>query len=740
MATNPVGDETHDPVGGLGIARKPSVRALFEARSVALVGASQRPGSVGETMLRQLRLGGFTGRIHPVNPKYDALDGLRCLPDLGALDESVDLAVLAVPDTALQAELERAASVGCDAAVIFGSPREAPSPTDRPDARTWAGRSEEELARGRAAGSAATVRERMRATADDAGMAVCGPNCMGFLDLPNRLRAVAYYEPFEREPGPVTFVSHSGSVFSAMLHNQRGTEFDLVVSAGEELTHTVADYVRYALERETTRVIALFLETVRDPEGFRAALALAAERDVPIVALTVGRTEVSRELVHAHSGAIAGDDAAYEALFDRYGVLRVRTLDELTDTVELLASGRRARPGGLAAVLDSGGERAHLLDVADWVGVRFADLSPRTTDRLAEVLEPGLPPVNPLDAWGTNSRFEHVYRESIRALLEDPDTGAFTLAVDITPEEDLALGYVPLLEEVAASTGLPVAVLGHVSSAVGRRQADRLRRSGIPVLEGTASGLRAFRALFEYRDARRRSAPDPPPAPHAVRADWKARLRDGEPLSEAGSLALLADYGLPVVPHHLVSTESAALAAADGLPWPVVLKTAAPGVTHKTELGGVRAGLRDEDDVRDAYRSIAARLGPDVIVSQQVGGVELTIGVVVDAQFGPLVLVGAGGVLVGLLRDRAVALAPIDEAWAARLLDRLQVRPVLDGFRGGPQADVGAVARAVATVSVLAADLADHLTAVDVNPLIAGPDGCVAVDALVVPRGPSPSG
>jgi acetate---CoA ligase (ADP-forming) len=710
-------------------ADRPTVAPLFESRSVALVGASPRPGSVGETMLRQLLGGGFTGEVVPVNPRYDAIDGLPCAPDLEQLDHPVDLAILAVPEVSLERELERAAATGVGAAVIFGSPRGTPE-----ERRPLGEGPDPDGRRGRAASEAHAVRGRMRATALRAGMVICGPNCMGFVDLANQLRAVGYYQPLDRRPGTVSFISHSGSVFSALLHNRRGTEFDLVVSAGEELTHTVADYARYALDRERTRIIALFLETVRDPAGFTEVLALAAERDVPVVALTVGSTATSREFVEAHSGAVAGDDAAYEALFDRYGVVRVRTLDELTDTIELLAAGRRARPGGLAAVLDSGGERAHLIDVAASVGVPFAELEPRTVARLSAVLGPDLPPVNPLDAWGTNSSFPTVYRESIRALLDDPGTGAFTLAVDITPE-DPEQGYVRLVEEAAASTDLPVAVVTHVSSAIAPRQAERLRRAGIPVLEGTASGMRALRALFELRDARTTPPPHPPESPRVeILGRWRSRLAPADrPLAEAEALALLADHGVPVVAHRSVASEADAVAAASALGWPVVLKTAAPGLTHKTEVDGVVLGLTDGSQVARSYRELAGRLGPEALVARQVTGIELALGAIVDPHFGPIVLVAAGGALVELLQDRAVGLAPFDAAWARRMIDRLRARPLLDGHRGAPAVDVEGLCRVVARFSVLAGELAPHLSAIDVNPLVVNPDGCVAVDALVVP-------
>src|SRR5215216_2477924 len=321
---------------------------------------------------------------------------------------------------------------------------------------------------------------------------------MGFFNLEQSLRVCGYPEPAELPAGPVAVVSHSGSVFSALLHNDRGLRFNLVVSAGNELV-TSAAYLDHALELPSTRVVALFLETVREPAAFRAALAKAAARAIPVVALKVGQGRAARAMVAAHSGALAVEDGAYQALFDAYGVSRVATLDELADTCELLA-GRRAHPGGLAAIHDSGGERAHLLDMAERLRVPLAELSGTTRARLEAVLEPGLPATNPLDAWGTGNDADRIFAACIRALLEDPATAALALNLDLTTEPTPDTSYTGLAIQAAASTEKPVAVLANLASAVDRAEAATLRTAGVPVLEGTATGLAALGHLLAYRD------------------------------------------------------------------------------------------------------------------------------------------------------------------------------------------------------------------------------------------------
>ncbi len=693
-------------------AERTALERMLEARSVAVVGASARQGSFGERMLLELTEGGFDGGIFPVNPKYEEVLGLRTYQTVAEIGEPVDLVLLGVPNALLEEQLKLAADAGAASAVIFASGYEEPREGVPP------------------------LTQRLARIARDRGMALCGGNCMGFLNIERRLRACGFYEPKGLEPGGVAFISHSGSAFSALLHNDRGMRFNVVVSTGQEFVTPAADYMRYAVELDSTSVVGLFIEAVREPARFREALELAAEGDIPVVCLKVGREALTREMVAAHSGALAGEDGAYEALFDAHGVLRVETLDEMVDTLALLANGRRAGPGGLATVHDSGGERAMLIDVAAREEVRFAAISDETTVRLAAALEPGLPAVNPLDAWGTGNASHEIYVECLRALLADHDTAALAFVVDLTTEDNPQMGYIGMARAAFSETEKPFAMLSNLASAVDRNDVHQLEEAGIPVLEGTATGLAAFRHLFEYRDFRLRPpVAAPEPVTVEVREKWRARLGGGEEVSELEGLALLADYGVPVVDARSASTLEDALEAADHLGWPVALKTAAPGVRHKSDIGGVRLGLTGADELADAYRDLEHRLGPEVTVARMApSGVELALGIVRDPQFGPLILVAAGGLLVELLRDRRLAFPPLDDTRASGLIDRLKVRPLLEGVRGTKSADIAAVARAVSRVSLLAQDLGDLLEALDANPLIATPEGCFAVDSLVIGR------
>jgi acyl-CoA synthetase (NDP forming) len=551
-----------------------------------------------------------------------------------------------------------------------------------------------------------------------------------------RVRALGFDEPEDVKVGGITFLSHSGSAFTAMNHNARGLGLNLSVSAGQELVTTVADYLAYALTLRSTRVVGMFIETIRDPAGFRSALATARERDVPVVVLKVGREALTREMVAAHSGALAGEDGAYEALFEAEGVLRVDSLDEMADTLALFEGGRRAGPGGLASVHDSGGERALLVDAAATVGVPLARISEVTTARLAELLDEGLAPVNPLDFWGTGRDAKQVIEGSIRALVADDDVAALAFTVDLTTEDSPDMGYIGNALATYGETDKPYAMLSNLSSGIDRNDVRTLEDAGIPVLEGTLTGLAAFKHLLAYRD--HRSLPPfegTSPVDDGTRERWRSRLSSGEPIDEREGLELLAAYGVPIVPSEVVETVDAARAAADRFGFPVALKTAMPGIIHKSDAGGVHLALADSVAVERAYGALSSSLGPRAIVAPMArSGVEMALGIVRDPQFGPLVLVAAGGVLVEILKDRRLGLPPLDEPRAGRLIDRLQARPLLDGVRGQRPADIDVLARAVVALSWLAHDLGEYLDALDVNPVICGPDGCVAVDALVIPR------
>ncbi len=705
------------PRGGSPLA------AMLEARSVALVGASPRPGTFGQRMVDEVTRSPAGPEVYLVNPRYTEIGGRRCLPSLAGLPGPVDLVLLAVPDAALEQQLTLAAGRGDRSAVIFGNAHQDPAAAPGLP--------------GAPVRSPGSLRERLAAVARSAGMQLCGAGCMGFVNVARGLRAIGYTEPDPLPAGPVALVTHSGSVFSAMLRARRAIGYTLAVSSGQELVTTAASYLDYALGLPETKVLALVLEAIREPDRLRPVLARAAGRDIPVILLTVGRSADGRMMVNAHSGALAADDGGWEALARAYGVHRVGDLAELTDAVELFAIGRRAAPGpgrgtGIATVHDSGLERAHAADLAEEVGVRFAAIGEATKARLAGILDPGLVPANPLDVWGTGAATRELFARSLITLAEDPAVSAAALAVDLVRELDGDDSYPLAVLDAAARTTKPLVVMGNLASAMDPELAGRLREHGVPVLEGLRSGLLALRHLLDHA-----SPPLPPPAPgpppNPARQRRWAGLLAGGTLSAAVLFDLLRDYGIPAVRARPARTRAAALAAAAEIGYPVVVKTDEPRIAHKSDVGGVRLGLADPAAVGAAYDDLAARLGPRVLVSETAPpGTELALGLVRDPALGPLLVIGAGGVLIEIFSERAVVLPPITRSSAQAVLGRLRLAAVLAGTRGQPPADLGAIADAVTGLSELACELGDVLTALDINPLICGPSGAVAADVLVV--------
>jgi acetate---CoA ligase (ADP-forming) len=715
------------------------VTPMLEARSIALVGASPRPGTFGQRMIEEVARSPSRPDIHLVNPRYQEIGGRRCVASLDDLDGPVDLVLLGVPDAALEQQLTLAAGRGDRSAVVFGNAHE-----DQP------------------APGLAPLRERLAAIATSAGMQLCGAGCMGFVNVARGLRAIGYAEPEPLPAGPVALVTHSGSVFSTMLRARRAIGYTLAVSSGQELVTAAASYLDYALGLPETRVLALVLEAIREPAQLRRVLALAAGRDLPVVLLAAGRSAGGRAMVAAHSGALAAGDGSWEALARAYGVHRVGDLAELTDTLELFAIGRRrpragpgpspAGPGpadgrGIATVHDSGLERAHVADLAEDTGVPFAVISEATRARLAEILDPGLTPANPLDVWGTGANTRGLFASSLITLAGDPSVDAVALAVDLVRELDGDESYPLAALDAAAQTTKPLVVLGNVAGAVDPDQATRLRQHGIPVLEGLRTGLLALRHLLEHAGRSPAAVPAVPgpaaspgpgaafPGPGAARArrDRGAALLAAGVTGGAPWLELLGEYGIAAAAAREASDADGVLAAAESTGYPVVLKTADPAVTHKSDARGVLLGLRDRAELARAYADLSARLGPRVLVCESVpAGPELAVGIARDPDLGPLIVVGAGGVLVELLADRAVALPPVDEGTARQMVAALRAGRLLAGVRGAPPADLGAVVRAIMSVSAVAAELGDQLAALDVNPLICGPHGAVAVDVLAL--------
>jgi acyl-CoA synthetase (NDP forming) len=570
----------------------------------------------------------------------------------------------------------------------------------------------------------------------DAGMLVCGANGMGFYNVRDHVWACGFDSRMHEAPGNVSLISHSGSGMCGIVDCEERIRFNFACSAGIELAVTMDQYLDFVLDLPETRAVGLFIETARSPHGFRAALQKAVERRIPIIALKVGRTERAAQLTVSHSGAIAGDDATYDALFDCYGVQRVRDMDELATALILFAELHPVGPGALVSLHDSGGERQLMVDLCDEAGVPLTELSRETVAALEQVLDPELPAVNPLDAWSRGGPdVGKQMAQSLTLMMQDPGTSIGAVVHDRAPNGFVYGSYMEYMRLAHEQSGKPAALVAARQGTGCDERVVSSTHAGMPVLDGLPAFLRGIRALFDYRDFTAVKPTTPGSAPAWAIDKWQDRLTGGTTLDEVFSLQLLQDFGLPASPCEIAGNEMEAVAAARKLGFPLALKTAMPGMLHKSEHKGVCLGIESESELLEKYHELLRRIGSRVLLAPMAApGIEMILGVKRDEQFGPVVLLGFGGILAELTRDVAFALPPFDAAYARRRIDRLKLRPLLDGLRGNAAADVDAFCRMASEFSVMVDALRDALQEVDINPVIVSSKSCVAVDALIVGR------
>jgi len=687
---------------------------LLRPQSIAVLGATEREGTVGRHTVENLLKGGFEDGLYAVNPGRKSVLGVPCYPSLATLPEPVEHVIFAVADERVEAALDDVIAHGARAATIM-STLVIEGDSDPP------------------------LRDRVLAKIRRSGLVVCGANGMGFYNFAEGIWGCGFRTRMHRRGGNVAYISHSGSGMCGIVDSEERVDFNLVVSTGQELAVSMDEYLDYALEMPGTRVVGLFMETARNPEGVVRAFDKARRRGIPIVALKVGRTELSARLTVSHSGAIAGRDAVYDAIFDRYGVHRARDMDELATTLIMFAQPHAVGTGGLVSIHDSGGERQLLIDLAQDAGVPLTQISPASTAKLESLLDPGLPAVNPLDAWSTGGPDYHAVMEQCFAtLMSDPQAALGAVVHDRIAGGGIHGGYLDYMRAGHRASGKPAFLVANRQGTGSDPLIVDATREGFPALDGLESFLRGARHLLDHRDFTARKDAPPPHIPDTAIARFRARLASDRGLDENDALMLLKEAGLPASAGRIVESEAAALAAARELGYPVVLKTAKRDVHHKSEMQGIHLALADESAVGAAWRDLAKRIGPRVLVAPMIAaeGVELLLGMVNDSQFGPVVLLGAGGVHVEALADVAYAMPPFDAAEASRLVERLRIAPLLRSRRHRRPLAIEEFCRVAGRFSALVAALGDELSEIDLNPVIVHADGCAIVDALIVPSQP----
>ncbi|MCC6197974.1 MAG: acetate--CoA ligase family protein [Burkholderiales bacterium] len=701
----------------------PSLTKLLSPRSIAVVGASERPDAIGTRVLANLKRIGFPGPVYPVNPRYERLGELDCYPSLSALPEAVDAAFIAVPAAAGPDLVDEAGRAGIGAAVVNANG----------------------YADGGDAGIA--LQRRLEAEAAHHKIALCGPNNIGFVNVHDR---VALWSPRDMralEPGSIAVISQSGSIALILGEDERDLGLAYMITAGNEANTTVADYLEHVIADDRVDIVLIFLETIRDPQRFALAADEAVQRGKRIVVLKLGASAQGRQLVQAHTGSLAGEDRLYDAWFRTHGVIRVRDLDEMLETATLLRSYPTPRPAGTTALVTlSGGEAALIADLSSELGLALPPIAPATLAAMRPAFPDHSSIANPVDAWGLGFNGDR-FRIILDALLADSAIDVVGFSLDAPGRGGADVGYGRVMAEACvaarrAGADKRMLFLNNTSgSGVNPDIRAILERAGIPYLSGMRPALAAVRHLL---------APTQEPVlPPAVSADiaWIAAGSEPERFAE------LRSAGLPMTEAAVAADADEAVAIAARLGGAVVLKGIAQHLPHKSDLGLVALDLVDADAIRmawtrlrrvlDAHSAPAADNGSSAagsdageIVVQPMApdGVELILGIRNEPGFGSFIVVGPGGVLVEIGNQASIRLGPVGRDTARAMLAETAAARLLGGVRGRGPWDLEAAIDAIVAFSALGHALRNTVAAMEINPLIVGRRGAVGVDILVEPH------
>jgi acyl-CoA synthetase (NDP forming) len=700
------------------------IHAMLHPRNIVLVGATDKPGNYAERIWNNLVKYKYAGGLFPINAKREQIWGVPCYKDFASLPEKPDHVLVLVPARFAVQVIRDAAAAGARSATIVTS--------------GFSELQDEESQR-----LAVELQQVVRET----GMAVTGPNCLGNLSAGENMFTNIDDRIVTMEAGTVAIAGQSGAIVMAIRQalEDRGVGVGYMVTTGNEAGLETPDLMRYFAADPSIRVIVVYLEGVRNTKAFRDACKAARAAGKPVIALKLGASEGGRAAAMAHTGALAGSIETFDAISTREGVIRVRGLDELIETTECFVHAASPKGDRLAAVTLSGGKRGLLLDAFYSAGLNFAPLKKDAHDKLARMLGPGSIVGNPLDAGFAAVVDPSVYMQSIKIMIDDPDTDIVIIDAELpkAPHE-LRERNLRIVNEMAGRGGKPVIYISAMS--IGFTDFMKTLRKSLPniaVMQGMDRAVTAIKSLIEYANLRKEVPDIVSSSKASARKMLEKALKEakGAALDEVASKALLKAYGIPISQEAIAQTATDAVKIAKKIGFPVVAKVVSADILHKSDIGGVVLNLKTPAEVKKAFNDITARVKKlknkpkleGILIAQQVkADLELVVGASLDAEMGPVVLFGTGGVDIELLKDVALAGAPLDAAEAKQLIARTKAGVKIKGYRGKPALHEPSVVMALVGLSNLIADAGSRIASIDVNPFLINPGTGVAVDALIV--------
>ncbi len=693
---------------------KHSLETLLRPQSVAVIGASDNPARIGGRPIYSMLKGNFQGKLFPVNPNRDIVQGLKAYPDISSVPIPVDSAVISVPENVALKVIKECAERGVKSAVVFTS-----------------GFAE-------IGNSGLNAQHQIANIASESGMRILGPNCLGVFNL-----SAGWFGTFANTlaskkipTGPIGIVTQSGAYGGHLftITQNRGVGTNYWVTTGNEVDIDVAEVIEFYAREPEIRVIISYAEGIKNGNRMRKALEAARNAKKPVIFMKVGSTEAGARAAASHTASLAGEDAVYDGLFKQYGVYRAETTEEMADVAYACQFGRYPNGPKIGLQTISGGIGVQMADAASKKGFDVAPL-PKCTQEKIKKLIPFAGVNNPVDFTGQVLNERKLLEDSMRFVIDEADYDSQILYLASLPisefTRDISLEIFTALRKRYPEELMFLSMIGPQES---RKPYEEI---GYPCFEDHSLAVRAMAALryfaMVFKQGKQKVIA-------STRGNKLARLDRN--ISEFEAKSILSTAGIPTNREFLTESCGEAIEAQKTIEGPVVLKVASPDIPHKTEIGGVLLNLTTKEQIEEGYKKLITSVqsnAPEakidgIIVAEMIsGGIETVLGVTNDPVFGPTVMFGLGGVFVEVLKDVAFRVAPFGTEEARRMIDEIRGRAVLDGARGAPPADIEALANAISALSIFAAENADNIQTIDINPFIALPEGAVAVDALIIP-------